>query len=218
MWKISTALPLQLAVIQVGGLRVDTEDQAFQALTECARTYQTQYEGVAVGKVEGVQYARRLFRAIGLDPTKRRPSSEALLRRALKGKDLYRVNSLVDAGNWCSLDFLLPIGIYDLDKVVGDVTVRTGHEEESYAALNHQTINFHNRYVLADEQGAFGSPMTDSQRTSIQTTTERAALVIYAPNEYETDALKDNADIFARRVTDLCGGKVTSLEILRVAS
>ena len=50
-------------------------------------------------EVPGAADARTLYKALGLDPTKTRPSNEALLRRALKGESLYRINTLVDALN-----------------------------------------------------------------------------------------------------------------------
>ena len=65
----------------------------------------------------GAADARALYKALGLDPTKTRPSNEALLRRVLKGEALYRVNTLVDALNLCSLRDQLPFGLYDLDRV-----------------------------------------------------------------------------------------------------
>ncbi|MDY0094290.1 MAG: phenylalanine--tRNA ligase beta subunit-related protein [Candidatus Vecturithrix sp.] len=213
-WHVSTTLPAQAAVIRIAGVHVDTEQIAFQHLSECARSYQKRYAGRTIGEVEGVQAARQLFRAIGVDPTRRRPSSEALLQRALKGKELYAVNSLVDVGNWCSLDFLLPIGIYDAEKIQGNVTIRTGTPADAYLALNNRTISLHNRYVLADENGAFGSPMTDSQRTAVDLNTHAAALVLYAPEKYDPDKLKEQAEHFAQRVLALCGGGLVSLEIL----
>ena len=218
MWNVSTTLPARVAVIQLDNVHVDTERTAFQRLTECAQNYQEQYAGRSIGDVEGVQAARQLFRAIGIDPTRRRPSSEALLQRALKGKELYAVNLLVDVGNWCSLDFLLPIGIYDADKIQGNITIRTGTEADTYLALNNRTISLHNRYVLADENGAFGSPMTDSQRTAVEVTTHTAALVLYAPEDYDLNKLKEQAQLFASRVIEICGGRLIALEILAPCS
>ncbi|GAK56602.1 hypothetical protein U27_03564 [Candidatus Vecturithrix granuli] len=218
IWHVSTNLPAQAAVIRIDDVHVDTEQTAFQRLSECAASYQKRYAGRTIGEVEGVQAARQLFHAIGVDPTKRRPSSEALLQRALKGKELHSVNSLVDVGNWCSLDFLLPIGIYDAEKIQGNVTIRTGTPADEYPALNNRTISLHNRYVLADENGAFGSPMTDSQRTAVDLNTHAAALVLYAPEDYDPDKLKEQAELFAQRVLDLCGGSLVSLEILVVVT
>ena len=68
-------------------------------------------------KCPGAADARALYKDLGLDPTKVRPSNEALLRRVLKGEALYTVNTLVDALNLCSLRAQLPFGLYDLDRV-----------------------------------------------------------------------------------------------------
>lgn len=214
MWDITTPLPIQIAVIYTDNIQVNAGDEAFQHLRECALDYKRRYSGCSIGYIEGIQSARNLFRAIGIDPTRRRPSSEALLNRVLKGKELYSVNSLVDIGNWCSLEFLLPICVYDTDKIVGQVTIRLGKEGESYLGLNDRTINLHNRYVIADERGPFGSPITDSQRTAVDTNTQRATLGIFAPGDYDTALLNEKAHVFASRVKDICGGEVVSIDIL----
>src|SRR5689334_12007105 len=67
-----------------------------------------------------VAAVRTIYKRVGLDPTKTRPSSEALLRRVRKGDALPRINSLVDVCNWCSLEFQLPYGLYDAAHVEGD--------------------------------------------------------------------------------------------------
>ena len=66
---------------------------------------------------------RSMYKRVGIDPTKTRPSNEALLRRVRKGDTLPRINSAVDVVNWCSLEFQLPYGLYDASKISGDVTM-----------------------------------------------------------------------------------------------
>ncbi len=73
-----------------------------------------------------VTAVRTMYKRVGLDPTKTRPSSEALLRRVRKGDTLPRINSMVDVCNWCSLEFQLPYGLYDADQIEGDVELRLG--------------------------------------------------------------------------------------------
>ena len=60
--------------------------------------------GAGSAEVPGPR-TRGLYKALGIDPTKTRPSNEALLRRALKGESLYRINTLVDALNLSSLRY-----------------------------------------------------------------------------------------------------------------
>lgn len=215
MWIFNRPLPIQLALVEMEGLNVGQNQDAFAMLQVCADSYRLQNRDVQIGDVYGVQYARQFFRAVGLDPTKRRPSSEALLKRALKHQPFYSVNSLVDTGNWCSLDFLLPICIYDADKIDGDVDIRMGDSDDEYEALNEETIHFEGRYVFADEQGAFGSPMTDSKRTAVSEATQNACCVVFAPIEFDEDLLTEHARVFAERIQSVCGGQVIHTEILR---
>ena len=71
---------------------------------------------------------RTMYKRVGLDPTKTRPSSEALLRRVRRGDSLPRINSMVDVCNWCSLEFQLPYGLYDASRIEGDVELRIGRD------------------------------------------------------------------------------------------
>jgi DNA/RNA-binding domain of Phe-tRNA-synthetase-like protein len=118
---------------------------------------------------------------VGIDPTKTRPSSEALLRRVRKGDELPRINSLVDVINWCSLESQLPFGLYDLNHVRGDVTLRLGREGEEYAGIRKDVVHVGGRLTLADAEGPFGNPTSDSARTMVTTATSRALVVIFAP-------------------------------------
>src|SRR6185436_16071935 len=83
---------------------------------------------------------RTMYKRVGLDPTKTRPSSEALLRRVRKGDTLPRINSLVDVCNWCSLEFQLPYGLYDASRVDGDIELRIGREGESYPGIRKDEV------------------------------------------------------------------------------
>src|SRR5438093_750936 len=114
-----------LGVVRADGVAVrkDAPD-VWVEIERLAAGLRTRYAGKTPGEIPEVQPARDLYRRTGEDPTKLRPSSEALLRRVLRGEALYRINSLVDTCNLCSLEFLLPIGLYDADRIQGTVTVR----------------------------------------------------------------------------------------------
>lgn len=205
---------IKIAALYIKGIEVDDSSEAYNELLKLASTTKQAYGKTAIGKVPGVQIARKLFRAINLDPTKHRPSSEALLRRALKDKLFHRINSLVDIGNWCSLDFLLPICVYDLDKILGKVEIRLGRSDETYLAHNGRIINLSQRYVLADDSGPFGSPITDSVRTAVDLSTTNSLLVIFAPNDIDSELLQQQAAKFSQRVKQYCGGSTDKIEIL----
>jgi DNA/RNA-binding domain of Phe-tRNA-synthetase-like protein len=207
-WQIENGLPIRLAVLQIIDVRVTRERTAFAQLEQCAAQYRQRYADAAIGAIPQVQHGRTLFHSIGQDPTKRRPSSEALLNRALKGKELFSINTLVDVGNWCSLDFLLPICIYDAARVGSIIEVRRGRPGEGYLGHNEQLMNMENRYVLADEQGPFGSPITDSQRTAVSENTRDVILGIFAPQDFDLRQLQQCADTLAQRTLEICGGQI----------
>ena len=124
---------------------------------------------------------RTMYKRVGIDPTKTRPSSEALLRRVKRGDELPRVNSLVDIINWCSLETQLPYGLYDLDRIQGAVELRLGRSGEEYAGIRKDAVHVAGRLTLADALGAFGNPTSDSARTMVTTDTRRALVVIFCP-------------------------------------
>lgn len=125
---------------------------------------------------------RTMYKRTGLDPTKRRPSSEALLRRVLKGDSLPRINNVVDVCNWCSLEFQLPYGLYDLDRIEGAIELRMGHDGESYGGIRKDEVHVGGRLTLADARGAFGNPTSDSARTMVTASSRRVLMIVFAPS------------------------------------
>lgn len=135
--------------------------------------------------------ARKLYHALGIDPSKTRPSSEALLRRVLLQKPLYKVNAVVDAANLASLSLLLPVGLYDLEKIRPPVELRFGRAGESYEGIRKDEVHLHGRPALVDEIGPFGNPTSDSLRTSVTTETRAVWFVLFAPADYPEASLRD---------------------------
>src|SRR4030095_6474799 len=101
-------------------------------LNGLAEEFAKKYKDEPLGGISTVKKVRAIFHRAGLDPTRYRPSSESLLRRAVKGKGLYFINSVVDLINYFSLKMLWPIGLYDADKLSPPITWRVGTVGESY--------------------------------------------------------------------------------------
>jgi DNA/RNA-binding domain of Phe-tRNA-synthetase-like protein len=132
---------------------------------------------------------RAMYRRAGIDPTKTRPSSEALLRRVRRGDPLPRINSAVDVINWCSLETQLPFGLYDLDQVQGGIVLRLGRPGEEYAGIRKDTVHVAGRLTLVDDLGPFGNPTSDSARTMVTTATTQLLVVIFCPRAVAQAAL-----------------------------
>lgn len=153
---------------------------------------------------------RTMYKRVGIDPTKTRPSSEALLRRVRRGDPLPRINSMVDVCNWCSFEFQLPYGLYDAAHIHGDVTLRIGREGESYPGIRKDDVHVGGRIALVDAIGPFGNPTSDSARTMVTTQTTRGLLVVFAPREVDTARLTGVMDVTSERMQQFTGCRETA--------
>jgi DNA/RNA-binding domain of Phe-tRNA-synthetase-like protein len=206
---------VRLGVAVIAGVSVKGEDPALAAEIDAAGgELRSRYAGVPSAEVPGAADARALYKALGLDPTKTRPSNEALLRRVLKGEALYRVNTLVDALNLCSLRYQLPFGLYDLARVRPPVVLRKGRAAESYEGIRKGPVNVQDRPTLADEEGAFGNPTSDSARTMITLQTTSAFVTCYAPAAYGVIRLRQVLDGTEQALRRACGGTLVELQVL----
>lgn len=165
-------------------------------------------QAVRAGDVGPVNRARELYRRFGVDPTRVRPSSEALLRRMKKGEALPRINSLVDVANALSVQMQVPVGLYDLEKVKGDeLVVRLGAEGETYAGIGKERVNVAGRICVADAAGPIGNPSADSARTMITTETQRAAWIYFLPvSDDEIDRTAELVAVFGRGLIRMVEG------------
>ncbi len=155
-----------------------------EELESAARSLREAHAGAVPSEIPALSPARDLYKAFGMDPTRTRPSSEALVRRALQGKPMPRILNAVDVSNLCSMTFFLPIGLYDAGKLRGSVALRRGLPGESYPGIRKDDVHLEGRPVLADDEGPFGNPSSDSLRTSVDGTTRSLLMVIFAPAGY----------------------------------
>lgn len=173
-----------------------------------ARAMVERYGGLLPSEIPGLAEARRLYKSFGVDPSRHRPSSEALLRRVLGGKKLYRINSAVDSCNLASLTFLLPVGMYDLARIVGDVSLRVGEPGQEYPGIRKGMVHLEGRLGLFDEEGPFGSPTSDSARTCVTAETTNLLAVIMATAEYPADEMADHLSCFGNLFERHCRATV----------
>ena len=197
----------RIGLLTIEGVSVRERDAALDAEVDstCA-TFRERYGEGRSSEVPGAADARTLYKALGIDPTKTRPSNEALLRRALKGETLYRINTLVDALNLVSLREQLPFGLYDLGRVAPPVVLRKGAPGEAYEGIRKGPVNIEGRPVLVDAAGPFGNPTSDSLRTCITLEARRALVVAYAPAGYASARLSGVLERTAETLTRFCGG------------
>lgn len=144
-----------------------------------------------------VQQTRAAFRAMpDMDPTRYRPSSEALLRRFIES-GFFGINPLVDMNNLLSARLRIPLGIYDLGRLLPSPWVyRIGFDGETYQTFSGQPKNATGKLVLADRDGILGGPVADSGRASISPETTHFAVVAYLPLDFSVN----DAESVAREI------------------
>ena len=176
MLRVRSELDIEVVALELHELEVTEPRDDFEL--EVARAMQA----ARSGDVGEMGRARALYRRFGIDPTRVRPSSEALLRRLKKGEPLPRINSLVDVANALSVQLQVPVGLYDLEKIHGEeLVVRLGKDGETYTGIGKERVNVTGRICVADAEGPCGNPSADSARTMITTETERAAWIYFLP-------------------------------------
>lgn len=206
---------IKIGVLFFEDLNCHTENlQIWGEIEKLGKSYHEKFSEPSEA-LEVLRPARDLYRKIGIEPTKTRPSSESLLRRAIQGRPLYRVNSIVDAGNLCSLSFLLPIGLYDLSKIEEFIILRRGEKGEEYKGIGKEMIHVGGRYTLADKNGAFGNPTSDSLRTSIDLETKNLLFVVFAPFGYPDDSLQTHGDFAGQRILQFHRGALIGNAIIK---
>jgi DNA/RNA-binding domain of Phe-tRNA-synthetase-like protein len=200
---------VQLGVLLLKDVRVAAEDpRLVTEVDEACASFRRTHGDIPSGNVPGTEVARGLYKALGIDPTRTRPSNESLLRRALKGEALYRINTAVDAINLCSLVHQLPYGLYDADRVAPPVVLRKGGPGEWYEGIRKGEIHLDGRPTLADARGPFGNPTSDSARTSVGLETHALLVTVYAPRAMartKMDSVLDaTLDVLTRHVGGTC--------------
>ncbi len=175
------------------------ENSAFsQGLWDEIATWEERYRGThtteSIKEIPSIAATRRVYRACGKDPSRYRPASEALLRRMLQGKGLYRVNTLVDLVNLASIAFGYSIGGFDADRFVGDtLALGIGREGEPYEGIGRGSINIAGLPVYRDAAGGVGTPTSDHERTKMGMGTRRVLVLVngYDGNE---EGVRGNAE------------------------
>jgi DNA/RNA-binding domain of Phe-tRNA-synthetase-like protein len=181
--EIRIELPcVKLGVVEADGLHVVPVDLGLAKLMdEVSERKRSEFTVESLAEAPAIRPVRAMFREWGMDPSKYRPSSEALLRRVVQGKGLYRVSNAVDICNLGSIETGWPYGCYDRARICAPIALRHGAPGEMYEGIGKKMWHLEGRPVLADPDGPFGSPISDSTRSMITESAREILVVIYAP-------------------------------------
>lgn len=148
--------------------------------------YREKYTTDSIKEMVTIRATREAYKKCGKDPSRYRPSGEALCRRILRGLPLYQIDTLVDLINLVSIRYGYSIGGFDADKIVGDrLVLGIGKEQESYEGIGRGPLNIEGMPVYRDAVGGIGTPTSDHERTKLNLHTTHLLTIINGYNGRE---------------------------------
>ena len=160
-----------------------------------------EYPLETINKRKTILATRKVYKNLGKDPNRYRPSAEALCRRLTKGMGLYHISTLVDLINLVSIRSGYSIGGFDVDKIDGDfLTLGVGKENELFHAIGRGILNIENLPVYRDATGPIGTPTSDEERTKLSLDTTQILIIIngYSGEEGIENAIKLTTNLLIR--------------------
>lgn len=154
-------------------------DELWKEINTFRQAYLKTYTTESIKQMPAIQATRTAYKRCGKDPSRYRPSGEALVRRLLNGHELYQINTAVDLINLASISFGYSIGGFDLDKIEGtELVLGIGKAGEPYEGIGRGTLNIEGLPVYRDAIGGIGTPTSDNERTKLDLSTTHLLAIV----------------------------------------
>lgn len=189
----------------------ETNEALWQEIDRFIADYRQRYTTESIKLMPSIEATREAYKRCGKDPSRYRPSGEALVRRTLKGNDLYHVSTLVDLINLASIAYGYSIGGFDAERIQGDtLTLGIGREGEPYEGIGRGVLNIEGLPVYRDSQGGIGTPTSDHERTKITLGTTHLLSIVngYDGNRENTLRCAQHIQQLLSRYADSDGGEI----------
>lgn len=189
---IATACPhFRVGVIEATIDNNTDTNALWEAMESDIIAIKEQYPVAAINKRKHIAATRTAYKQLGKDPNRYRPSAEALCRRVVSGKELYRINMVVDLINWVSMRYGYSIGGFDAAQIEGNLALGVGEEGEPFEGIGRGVLNIAGLPVYRDSIGGIGTPTSDHERTKLATSTTQLLMLIndYAGGDDLADAM-----------------------------
>jgi DNA/RNA-binding domain of Phe-tRNA-synthetase-like protein len=147
---------------------------------------------------------RRAFTRMGLKPTQYRCASEALLRRFRKEGGLPRLHPLVDLCNAASAAFAIPVAVFDLGNVTGDLEVRYAVGDEDYLTFSGETEHpGPHEVIFADQAGHVHARRWTNRQSGLSAVQDSTATVLIVAEAMHESASSDVLELIAALADEL---------------
>jgi len=190
--RITQACPNgRIGLVRASVVNTPTNDELWAEIETAANDIRSQYELLQINERPAIAATRRLYKALGKDPSRYRVSSEALCRRIIKGAGIYRLTTLIDVVNLVSIASGYAISGLDGDRIDGDtLTLSVGTADDIYHGIGRGLLNIEGMPVYRDATGPIATPTSDEERTKFTLKTVTAQINI---NAYGTEMPLEHA-------------------------
>lgn len=212
--EIIKACPdLHVAVVACDVKNTISDEQLWKEIAEVENKIRMSGKLEDINKFPPIQATRQVYKRLGKDPNRYRPSAEALRRRIFRNLPLYKIDTLVDIINLLSIQSGYSIGGFDAAKIDGDLVLGVGKEGEIYHGIGRGELNIAGLPVYRDNRGGVGTPTSDEERTKIDMDTRKLLMIIngYSGKEGLQEAVAYGVSLLTRYVS------TTNLEIELIA-
>jgi DNA/RNA-binding domain of Phe-tRNA-synthetase-like protein len=217
--KLASEIPdLKIVVMEVAVEKVEEENLELENLKgSVADGVKSKYLLATVKDVRLFRCYRDFFWRLGIDPTKVRPASEALVRRILQGGSIPSINTAVDAINISSILTEVVIDAFDVARISGETAIRFASKGEKFLGIGmkHELTMAGGEIVISDALGPIAMyPHRDAERTGVTKETRGILTIMCGVHGIEEDVLIDAARVVSRTISKFCGGMIVGQVIL----
>lgn len=198
-----TALTLNISGVKVRKRNEDLEKFKLEVMSQVRKEYDLD----TVKDQATFRAYRDFFWRIGIDPTKIRPAAEALIRRILAGKNLPRINTLVDTYNLASIKSGIALATFDADKLEGNLLMRFAKEGELFYGIGMEKalILRGEEIVISDNEKLIAVyPYRDADNTKVTEKTEKVTIVVCGVPGISEEILENASYIVLEYINRFC--------------
>ena len=216
--QVSENFPeLAICIGIINNLHVEKENEQIQKLKKSVyEEVRTKYNIKTLKDNPTVRAYRDFYWNLDIDPTKTRPSGEALLRRVLHGKELPRISTVVDAYNLASMKTIIPISGFYKDRLNPPFQIHFAKNGETFTGIgmNKSMTLTDKMLVLADEKQILCIyPYRDSDHTKITRQTRNVLVVGYGAPGITKEQLKEAVETTISYIKQVSNGKTEMIKI-----
>ncbi|WFO75398.1 hypothetical protein J4526_00365 [Desulfurococcaceae archaeon MEX13E-LK6-19] len=191
----------------------DVNPLIYEKTLDVIKKYKEVMDLSSIKKHHMIRVYRDFLWKLGIDPTKLRPSHEALLRRAIRTGSIPRINTIVDIGNYASLKHLVPVGIYDINKLKPPLTLRLSIDGEAFYPVGAETAKVLPRGIplLVDQEKPIHIfPCRDSKFSTVDIKTTRILVIVAGVEGVPESTLYMASDTIVEYLKTYCDARGVS--------